>query len=363
VPESALELIARVVAEGRYTSGANVASLENGLAAKLRGRHVVAVSSGTTAALIACHMLKDDGRRVLVMPDFCFPSVASSALRTGLDVRLADVDPKRWSLDVDSFAEIREEEGVAVLSVDQFGIPGDNERLAALARERNWVFVEDAACALGSVDSASPCGTMCDLAILSFHPRKVLTTGEGGAVVTASERLAEKAKVMRNLGMEGEGPARRFLHQGYNARMSELHAAIGLAQLAELDSLLSHRRTLGAAYLDELAEIPGVQVPSGYRVKGANFQSLVVLLPEGTDRSAVMAGMHRSGVETSLPGFAIHTQPAFKGLVAIGKLPVSLAIHERGLALPLHERMTVEDTRTVANALAVALQRAGRRGR
>lgn len=363
IPRKAVKLVREVLESGWLTSGAAVAKLEGELGKRLGGREVVVVSSGTTAALIVFHLLRDDGVKRLVMPDFCFPSVASSALRVGLELLLVDIDSKRWSLDLNAAAEIKGGREVAILSVDQFGIPGNNDAIAKFVSKRGWAWVEDAACALGSFEGEHTCGTLSDLAILSFHPRKVLTTGEGGAILTGSKEWANKARLLRNLGMTGEGIARHFEYQGYNARMSELHAAVGLAQMQMLDFLLKKRRAVGLAYIEELdrlgrEDLPALSalVPDGTRLPGMNFQSMVVLLPEGTDRGKVMEELLARGVETSVAGFAIHLQPAFKGVGGKGPFPLSLALHERGLALPVHERMSPDDARFVVRSLVATLR-------
>jgi perosamine synthetase len=357
IPGVVLEELGRVLDSGMLTSGSRVAALEEKLSEWVGGGHVVLVSSGTTAALVAFHILHEQGYERVLMPDFCFPSVASSALRVGLEVCLVDIEPDRLNVAPESLPPLLDAGGTAVLaSVDQFGIPGPGEALAKLAADRELAWFEDAACALGSRDeSGALCGSRPTLAIFSFHPRKVLTTGEGGALVTSDPEVARVARSLRSLGLEGSGMVRSFTRQGYNARMSELHAAVGLAQIEILEELLARHRVLGATYLGALKALPGVVVPRGYALPGCAFQSLVVLLPSGADRAAVARRMSRQGVETTLPGFAIHTQPAFASLPRLTSLENSLTLHERGLALPLHEGMTQGDVTTVTCALKEAL--------
>ena len=321
----------------------------------LGGRHVVLVSSGTTASLVAFHILRKQGYSSLLMPDFCFPSVASSAIRTGLRVMLADIEPDRLNLDLRQAESVATSRETVVLTVDQFGIPGFNQDTAQLAKQKGWAWFEDAACALGSHENSVPCGTEATVAILSFHPRKILTTGEGGALVTASEELAQEARLLRSLGVSGQGANRRFEQLGYNARLSELHAAVGLAQAEILAENLAIRRRLGCHFLELLEPLEQVTVPAGFRDSGANFQSLVVLLDPAVSRNRVIASMRGAGVECTIPGFAIHRQDVFQDLVRLGPLVVSSAVHDRGLALPLHERMSEEQVGTVVDTLAKAL--------
>jgi len=357
VPAGILDELGRILDSGMLTSGSRVAALEERLSPWVDGRHVVLVSSGTTAALIAFHLLHEQGFTRVIMPDFCFPSVASSALRVGLEVCLVDIEPERLNVSLDLLPPLlRNDERTVVASVDQFGIPGPARELAELAAASGAAWFEDAACALGSRDEDDClCGTRSTVAILSFHPRKILTTGEGGAVVTSDPEVASLARSLRSLGMEGAGLERSFTRQGYNARMSELHAAVGLAQLDNLEGMLRKRAHLGALYSQLLEESPEVEVPRGYSRPGCAFQSLVVLLPKRADRTAISRHMASRGVETTLPGFAIHTQPAFASLSRCSSLDNSLALHERGLSLPLHEGMSEAQAEQVTGALKEAL--------
>ncbi|MBM4353620.1 MAG: hypothetical protein FJ109_07445 [Deltaproteobacteria bacterium] len=363
IPEGALALVAQALRSGHLTSGEYVARLEERLSARLGGRHVILVSSGTTAALVAFHLLSDRGIERVLMPDFLFPSMASAARRVGLDVLLADIEPRLLSLPPDAIDRIPAGGRTAVLSVDQFGIPGHNPELERRTASIGLPWFEDAACALGSRDDAgSACATRSTVAILSFHPRKTLTTAEGGAVVTSDPDLAARARMLRNLGVAGQGTDRRFEMAGYNARMSELHAAVGLAQEAVLDELLERRRRIGRLYLERLDHLathpdlpPGLSVPAGFRHPGSNFQSLVILLPASVSRHDVVARLAEDGVESTLPGFSIHAQPVFADLPCIGPVEHSPRLQESGLALPLHERMEPQDVEHVVEALQRAL--------
>jgi len=246
-------------------------------------------------------------------------------------------------------------DGAVMVSVDQFGIPGRAREYRALAQQRDWVWFEDGACALGAHEEGTWCATRADLALLSFHPRKILTTAEGGALVTGDPDLAREARVLRNLGMTGEGVDRCFRWPGFNARLSELHAAVGLALIDQLDDHLRRRRLLGRRYLARLESCPQVSWPRGYLEPGTNFQSMVVLLEPHLDRSRLHRDMAKLGVETTLPGFAIHLQPAFSQLETCGPPTCSARLHHSGLTLPLHEGMAEADVDRVVEALVAGL--------
>ncbi len=355
IPESVTALFAEVLNSGHLTGGPMVTRLEGFLEQRFPGTTVLAVANGTMASLVAFHVLKDRGIQRVIAPDFCYPSVVSSALILGLDVFLADIDPHRFRLHSSGFDALPADQHTVVLSVDAFGIPGHTPSLMDIIAKKGWPWLEDSACALGSSRNSIPCGLEADVALLSFHPRKPLTTAEGGALILRDPTMAEHARMVAHQGVSGTGIHRRFERLGYNARQSELHAALGIAQLEQLDAALSHRRTLGQTYLSALEKFQEVAVPDGFRDPGANFQSMVIRLPQDVHREHLVARMTGDGIETTRAGYALHTQPAYSSCVPLGPLVHSLSWHHRGLALPLHEQMAVEDVHRVVNALGKAL--------
>jgi len=192
------------------------------------------------------------------------------------------------------------------------------------------------------------------MGFLSFHPRKVLTTGEGGALVCDPED-AEGLRMLRNLGMEVADGERRFVTCGVNARMSELHVALGLGQLELLPEMLRIRRELGRKYLELLDHVAGVEVPAGYRMEGVNFQSMVVRLGDPGGRGRIIGELARAGIESTVAGFALPLEKAFSGVSVDGDVSESLRLGADGLALPLHERMSQRDVELVVGVLEEAL--------
>lgn len=354
VPAGVLERMGSVLESGMLISGSGVRAFEEGIARHVGERCVVAVSSGTTASYLAFLYWRSKGYRSVVMPAFSFPSVASAAMLAGLEVRLADIEPERLALRPSVLGEV--DERTLVMTVDSFGLPAFLEEWREWGKATGGVWLEDAACGLGSHEGALRCGEVCRMAFLSFHPRKVLTTGEGGALVCSSED-ADGLRMLRNLGMEVVEGERRFVTCGVNARMSELHAALGLGQLEMLPEMLKVRRKLGKRYLELLDGVAGVSVPKGYRMEGVNFQSMVVRLEDPGERMQVIARLAYAGIESTVAGFALPAEQAFSGLSLDGDVSESLRLGADGLALPLHERMSVGDVEEVVGVLAEALGR------
>jgi len=353
--EDALARLAAVLESGWLTGGPQLERFEESLAAWLGVPHVVAVSSGTAAlqlALLACGIGKGDA---VLVPDFSFPATANAVEQTGARAVLVDVEPDSLNLDLDAAAAAVTPETRAILPVHQFGRPMALDALEAFAAQHGLLLVEDAACALGAEHRGRRCGTAGRAGCFSFHPRKVLTTGEGGAIATRDAALAARCRSVRSHGA-GSG-ASDYEEIGFNYRMSELHAALGLAQLGRLDELLARRAALAALYRERLAGLPLGPLPGSPPGGRHAFQSYVVQLPEAASREAVQQQLAAQGIETRVPARAIHTLPYYRrryGYQA-GQLPTSFRASRQALALPLYPSMRESDTERVARALGAAL--------
>jgi dTDP-4-amino-4,6-dideoxygalactose transaminase len=240
------------------------------------------------------------------------------------------------------------------MPVDQFGMPADMDPIVALARCRGLAVIEDSACAIGSLYHGRPAGRLGDVGSFSFHPRKVVTTGEGGMVLVDDDRLATRA---RALVSHGSGPGDEFAEVGYNYRLTELQGAVGCVQMDRLPEMLADRRALAARYTAALAGLDGIVTPSVPAGVEPNWQSYAIRVDEasGVTRDAVVQALTAAGV-ASRPGYmACHLQP----LYAPSGRPVSLPETEKALAtviiLPLFPGMTEAQQDHVVDTLAQAV--------
>ena len=340
--------VAEVLASGMLVSGPRVAALEALAAAQLGGRvQAVAVQSGTAALEVALRALDVGPGDEVVVPDFCFPSVAAAVHHTGAVPVLCDVDPDTFNLDLPRIQAALGPRTRAVIAVDQFGIPcGAGE----LARALSVPVIEDAACAFG----APGCGTgETPLACFSFHPRKLITTAEGGLVTTADPALAERCRWLRNHGMR-RGPAgTEFAEIGLAGRMSDVHAAIGVVQLGRLQAVVAGRAAAAARYREALAGVPGLRVSDAVWHPGRVYQSLVVRVAPPFSRDRVVASLRERGIESTIGTYAIHSIPAFARVcrVADGGVAGSVALQADSVTLPLWPEMPASDVEAVAEAL------------
>jgi perosamine synthetase len=334
--------VAEVLESGQLTMGPKVGEFETELARACGVEHAVAVSSGTAALHLAVLALGiGEGDEVLV-PAYTFPATANVVALAGARPVLVDVDPRTMNLDVGKAYEAVTERTRALLAVHLFGRPLDWEELQN-AVPPDVHLVEDAAGALGARWRGMPCGGLGEVACLSFHPRKIVSTGEGGAITTGSDELADAVRRMRHHGIAPHGdfdiPA-----PGLNYRLSDVLCAIGLVQLRRLDELWEARRALAKAYEERLAGV--VETPRAERGDRHGWQAYVVQLDR---RDEALAALREARIEAQIGTYALHRLTAYRDQ---GVFPGADSCYERALALPFHSRLTESDLDRVAEVLA-----------
>lgn len=331
-PEEA-SILAEVLASGRLVQGPRVAQFEEHVAARLGRKHAIAVANGTAALELALQAIGVSGGADVLVPDLTWPSPAHAVLSVGARPVLVDVDAREWNVRGEAMREARTPLTAAAIVVDQFGCPA---RVAEAERALpDLPLIVDAACSLGSHDGELPCGRRGVIACLSFHPRKVVTTGEGGMCLTDSDALAERLRVLRNHGQLTPGV---FQRGAGNERMSELAGALGSVQLGRLDGMLQARQLLAARYAHALAACTPQQLPQGAR---GNHQTFGIVLPPHIARDEALGALHARGVEAGKLSYALHALPQFSGSAeqarASGRrFPEATRLAEQGIALPLY---------------------------
>ena len=350
-PEEA-QALSRVLESGRLIQGERVAEFER-LAAERVGRaHALAVSSGTAALRLALEALGIGPGDEVLVPDLTWPSPGHVVLELGAVPVLVDVERDDWNVGPSQLAAARSPHTRAAIVIDQFGCPARADRIAAALP--GLILIVDSACSLGSRTLEAACGRYGAIACFSFHPRKVVTTGEGGMCLTDDAELAARLAELRNHGQFAPG---KFARASGNHRMSELAAAIGVVQLSRLDGMLAQRRELAARYAAELPQLSTQRAPAGAQL---NHQTYGVLLPEGTDRDAVVQRLRELGVESGRLSYALHTLPQFAAAADAAarsgrSFPQALALAERGLALPLWPGLAEADQRKVIESVRSVL--------
>jgi dTDP-4-amino-4,6-dideoxygalactose transaminase len=355
--------VQEVLASGWLTQGEKVAQFERLVAEAAGAAHAVAVTSCTTALHLALVVLDVGPGDEVICPSMSFIATANAIRHAGAVPVFAEVDPRTYNLDPDSAEAAITPRTRAILPVHQLGMPADMDRFLDISRRRSIPIIEDAACALGSRYKARPVGSDGALACFSFHPRKVLTTGEGGVITTNSAAHAAKLRLLRQHGMSAPDLERHakkqvvieaYLLQGYNYRMTDIQAAIGIVQMTRLADILARRRALAARYNRQLASLKWLEVPYVPDYADPNFQSYAVQLRDGAPvgRNELMQALLDQGIATRRGVMLAHREPAYAGHKGVRPLPVSERASDRSVVLPLYPQMTESDVDRVAAALA-----------
>lgn len=348
--DAEVNAVASVLRSGMLVQGTQVARFEEGIAARTERAHAVAVTNGTAALELALRALDIKAGDEVIVPDVTWPSPAHAVLSVGATPVLIDVDPLEWNAGPDAFQRARTPKTRAAIVIDQFGMPARLNEIADVLP--GLPIVEDAACAIGSKRSDGPCGKGSVIATFSFHPRKVLVTGEGGMCVTDDAAIADRLRILRNHGQRSVG---EFAAASGNTRMTEMAAAIGVVQLARLDDMLQQRTHLAERYRSKLTRVAFQDVPNGAQ---SNWQTFGVMLPEGRtadDRDRLVASLRNRGVEAGRLSYAVHRLAPLAPHVRGRSFPVAEAIVDRGFALPLYASMDDATQDVVLEALQHAL--------
>jgi dTDP-4-amino-4,6-dideoxygalactose transaminase len=351
-------LIDESLRTGSLTLGPLTEQFEAAVADHVGSRHAIAVGSGTAALEIVLRTIGVEGRHVVV-PVNTFFATAAAVVHAGGIPRFVDIDRETLTIGLASAEAALEGDVAAVIPVHIGGTIGsDIVALRALCDERGAALVEDAAHAHGSTLDGRHAGTFGYAGTFSFYPTKVVTSGEGGVIVTDDDRVNDEARIYRDQGKAGfVGGA--HVRMGYAWRMSELHAAVGLTQWEHLDEYVDHRSRIATYYDAELTAIDGVdpvRPPLGCR---SNYYKYVALLAPGLDRDAIKAELReRYGVSLSGEVYArpLHREPVFTEL-ATGDFPVADDICGRHICLPVHSDMTDEEAERVVTSISEVVGR------
>ena len=336
-----LAAVQAVFESGQLTMGPRVDEFEAELARACEVEHAVVVSSGTAALHLSVLALGIGPGDEVIVPAYTFPATANVVALAGAKPVLADVDPETMNLTAESVAAALTERTKAVLVVHLFGRPAPWEALEA-AVAKDVMLLEDAAGALGARRQGRACGGLGRLGCLSFHPRKIVTTGEGGAVTTNEGELADGVRRLRHHGIEPRGDF-EIRAPGLNYRLPDILCAVGTTQTRRLEQLLEERERLAAAYAERLGDT--VALPSADEGDRHGLQAYVV---RTDSRDEALEALAKAGIQAQIGTYALHRLGAYADQ---GPFPGADEAFERALALPFHNRLTDDDLDRVAAVL------------
>ncbi len=355
--------VSDVISSGWIAQGPRVAEFEAQFAARMEAGHAVAASSCTTALHLALVVAGIGPGDDVVVPSYSFIATANAPTYVGARPVFADVDLRTGNLTAETVEAALTPATRAVIAVDQGGMPVDLASLRRLCDPLGITVLEDAACAAGSRYAGAPAGAGAEIAAWSFHPRKILTTGEGGMVTTSRPDWALRARALREHAMSVSAAdrsasvlaaAEMYTEVGFNFRLTDLQAAVGIVQLGRLDAAVRRRRELAGAYTKAFAEVQGIRTPSDPPWGETNYQSYWIEILPGfsMDRDGVLAALADAGISARRGIMASHLEPAYRNRdTGSVPLPVTERLSANTLILPLFHEMTESEQARVIEAV------------
>jgi perosamine synthetase len=342
------------------SEGPFVRKFEEHFSNQLERRFGIAVANGTAALDLAVSAINIGCGDEVILPAFTIISCINQIVRAGAKPVLVDQNPLTWNMEVNSIEAKITPRTKAIMVVHTYGLPADMDPILTLATIHGLSIIEDAAEAHGQSYRGQPCGSFGDISTFSFYPNKLITTGEGGMIVTDNEKIAAECRSLRNLCFE---PEKRFVHKrlGWNARMTNLQAALGLAQLERIDEFIERKRRMGHRYTKLFSGIPGIELPLARTEYAENiFWVYGIVLKDEVPFDAIeaMKRLKTKGVGTRPFFWPMHKQPVFQGsdLFVGESYPVSERLGLRGFYVPSGLALTDSQMESVAEALSQVMR-------
>lgn len=362
IREEDISRVSLVLRDGMLVQGERVKALEDSFAKYIGAEHAVALNSGTSALYLALHALDIRTGDQILVPAYCWPAISNVVILLNADPVFIDIDPTTFNMDPAHLKAVLPtlSRPKAILVAHLFGAMANMPNILSIASQWDIPVIEDAACALGSSLNGRRAGAWGTMACFSFHPRKIITTGEGGMVTTNNPRLAETIRALRNHGLDPQSDRREFLTCGFNLRLTEFQAVLGISQLGRIEDAILVRRKIADRY-HELLSSGLVIAPRALSNSIHVYQSYVVLLPEtlASERDAVIEELLKKGIETTFGTIHIplstfvRTRYGYKP----GRFPQTDSVSDRSLALPFSLRLDSEDQRFVVHSLMECLSK------
>ncbi len=349
VGDEELNTIREVFSTGFLTEGVTTQNFEKAIAEYVGVKHAIAVTSCTTALHTVLECLDVRGQEVII-PDYTYPATAEAVILAGGKPVLADVDLEIMNMTENILDEAYDEAMSVFIPVSWAGVPLERG-IYKKAKELGLECLEDAACSLGAKIDSDYVGKLADYSCFSFHPRKVITTGEGGMITTDDDEMAEKCHSFKHFGMKGSS----FETIGTNYKLSNVLSAIGLVQMKKIEKIIASRIEKAKIYHDLLSKIGGIK--PAYVGKGTRqtFQSYTCYVEKDNYRDKIRNALSENNIQSQIGTYALHLEPAYKQLRKVGSLKNSELLFKNGLTLPLHKDLTLEDQERVCHIIASTL--------
>lgn len=351
-----------VLDSGYLTQGPYSEEMEEKFASMVDAKHAITTTSCTVGMELALEGYEIGNGDQVILPDFTYPATATAVERVGASPVLVDINRRTYNIDAEEVAAAVTEDTAAILPVAWGGQPLDHEPLQEIADEHGLAIIEDAACSAKASFNGQPVGSQFDASVFSFHPRKVLTTGEGGIITTDNDKIAREIRSIKNFGTDPMGNRHGFFKaNATNGRFSDILAAVGVAQLEKADKIISRRRKIASRYDELLADLNGVTAPAVIDGGKHNYQCYCVYIEAGDGelRDELIDAMADEEIETQIGTYALHDTEAFGDAKQPGSLENSAALQDNLLTLPVAHSMTEAQQQRVVDTLEAKIDNRG----
>jgi len=358
IQQQDIDAVVDVLKSGNLVQGEKVVELEKLVANYLGVKHAIAVSNGTASLHIALISLGVGKGDEVIVPAFSYVATANVVELVGATPIFVDIDVDTFNIDVAQIESKITNRTKAIMPVHEFGLACDISEVCKIAKKHNIPIIEDAACALGATENKIFAGTFGEIGSFSFHPRKNITSGEGGILVTNSDELADKFRVLRNHGISMNSGKMEFIEAGFNYRMTDFQAALVLSQLHRIEEIIKYKAYLANIYHTELSNCDSIKLPKTPINKRHTWQSFQVLFDRAVDRNAVLKNLFENGIGTNYGAQCIPEQVFYKNKYDFDcekHFPSSLYAFEKGLVLPLYSKLNLKDVCFISEKLLNAI--------
>ncbi len=351
--EEALQSVLQVLRSGNLVQGANVQKLEAVLANYLEVEHSILVSSGTAALHLALVALGIGPGDEVIVPAFTFPATSNVVELVGASSIIVDIGLDDFCINVADIPAKISKRSKAIIPVHEFGMPCDVAALMQISQENELAVIEDAACALGAQFGDRKVGVFGSIGCFSLHPRKALTTGEGGLITTDRADLADLLRTLRNHGMVPKDGGVDFIRAGFNYRLTDFQAALGISQVGDLENQIRRRLEIAKIFDQELAAVSWLQLPKNFSHRRNVYQSYHVLCAPEVNRSKIISALRSDGIETNIGAHALACQSYYQRRYGLKPedFPNAYRAYTHGLVLPIGAHMNDADVEYVISKI------------
>lgn len=353
VGEEEILEIQEVINSKFLVQGKKVEELEKKIGEILNIKHVIAVSSGTAALHLSLMSLGIGPGDEVIVPNYTFPATANVVEIVGATPKFVDIKLEDFCIDEQSIEQFITSRTKAIIPVQEFGQSADMDKILEIAKKHNIEVIEDAACAFGAKYKNKHVGTIGNIGCFSLHPRKAITTGEGGIIVTDNDKLASKIRIMLNHGISYESGKIDFILPGLNYRMTDIQGAMALAQLKKMEYINTKRKEIAKLYNTLLKNDNRIFIPQESRYNNHIWQTYHILFDKSIDRDSVIKELKKREVESNIGAYAVNVQSFYKNKyeIEVDEYKNSIYAYKNGLALPLHCGLEIKDVEYVVNCL------------